>query len=83
MPADSVGGFRPLAAVEHPGSHVVDVGMALTTDWSAARIADAHARGGNTEYTRLAFVPRSRLAGQLAAWGDTVVPPARVFIASL
>ena len=83
MPADSVGGFRPLAAVEHPGSHVVDVGMALTTDWPAARIADAHARGGNAEYARLVIVPQSRLAGQLASWGDAVVPPARVFIASL
>ncbi len=83
MPGDAVSGFRPLAAVEHPGSHVVDVGIALATAWDQARIVRAHLASGDTEYERLAFVPRSRLAAQLDAWGDGVVPPARVFIAAL
>ena len=83
MPADSVSGFRPLAAVEHPGSHVVDVGIALRTGWDQARIARAHQATGNGEYERLASVRRSRVAAQLDAWGAGVVPPARVFIAAL
>lgn len=83
MPADAVSGFRPLAALEHPGSHVVDVGIALRTEWDGACIARAHAATGNTEYERLAFVKRAGLAAQLAAWGEDVVPPARVFTAAL
>lgn len=83
MPAASVSGFHPLAAVEHPGSHVVDVGIALRTDWDQARIAAAHAGTGDREYVGLAFVPRDRVAAQLDAWGADVVPPARVFIAAL
>ena len=83
MPADAVRGFRPLAAVDHPGSHVIDVGIALATGWDQQRIAAAHRATGNTEYERLAFVPRPRLASQLEAWGDGVVPPARVFVAAL
>ena len=83
MPAGSAGGFRPLAAVEHPGSHVVDVGMTLVTDWTATRIAEAHRRSGNAEYEQLVSVARPGLAEQLADWGEAVVPPVRVFIASL
>ena len=83
MPADAVRGFRPLAAVEHPGSHVIDLGVALTTSWDRARIGEAHRRFGNAECERLAFVPRAEVAARLAAWGERVVPPARVSVAAL
>ncbi len=80
MPASAVGGFRPLAAVKHPGSHVVDVGVALDTAWDAARIERAWAATANGEYDRLVSIPREAVRAQLDAWGAEVVPPAIVFV---
>lgn len=80
---ETVGAILPLAAVEHPGSHVVDVGLALPTTLAPEAVAAAHAAAGNREYERLAFVRRDRLEAQLAAWNGEVVPPARVFVRAL
>lgn len=74
---------RPLCAVEHPGSHVVDVGIALHTALTLAEIARLHAHAANDEYRDLCAVPLDRAADWLASRGDAVVPPARIFVAAL
>jgi hypothetical protein len=80
VPADAVGEPRPLCIVEHPGSHVSDVGMALVTRLSAEAVLAAHQSGGNTEYDQVLVVPEARLAAFLAEAGESLVPPAREFL---
>jgi hypothetical protein len=80
VPADAVGEPRPLCIVEHPGSHVSDVGMALVTRLSAEAMLAAHRSGGNTEYGQVLVVPEARLGAFLAEAGESLVPPAREFL---
>jgi hypothetical protein len=76
----SIDAVRPLCVVEHPGSHVSDVGIALTTTLTGAQVLEAHRIAGNTEYDPLVFVPFAGLATFVARAGDTLVPPAREFL---
>ena len=78
--ADAVGVPRPLCVVEHPGSHVSDLAMALDTDLDAEAVRATHRAGGNTEYDELRVVPQAGLAAFLAEAGAKLVPPARVFL---
>ncbi len=77
---DAVDEPRPLCIVEHPGSHVSDLGLALATGLSAEAVLTAHRAGGNAEYDRMLVVPETRLAAFLADVGEALVPPAREFL---
>jgi hypothetical protein len=79
LPED-VGAPVPLCVVEHPGSHVSDLGMALGCRLDAAAIRDAHATRGNGEYPALRIVTLADLAAFVAEAGDTMVPPAPIFL---
>ena len=81
LAADSVDAPVPLCVVEHPGSHVCDLGMALRCHLDGAAIRAAHAAHGNGEYPTLRIVPIEALPGFLAEAGDAIVPPAPVFLA--
>ena len=70
----------PLCVVEHPGSHVSDLGMALRCRLDGAAIRAAHATHGNGEYPTLQIVPPANLAAFVSAAGDTMVPPAPIFL---
>lgn len=80
IPPDQVDPPRPLCVVEHPDSHVCDVGMALTTKLTGAQVRRAHQRAGNTEYASLTIVPFAKLADFVAHAGDRLVPPAHEFL---
>lgn len=56
----------PVAIVEHPGTHVLDLGMAMHTPLSATAIAAAHQARGNGEYDPLVVVAQSDLPAFLA-----------------
>jgi hypothetical protein len=77
---DDVDAPVPLCVVEHSGSHVSDLGMALHSTLDGAAIRAAHAGRGNGEYPTLRIVPIEELPGFLAEAGDMVVPPAPVFL---
>ncbi|MFZ0021057.1 MAG: NUDIX hydrolase [Acetobacteraceae bacterium] len=77
---DAVGEPRPLCVVEHPGSHVSDLGMALATKLSAKAVLAAHRMHGNGEYEQMLVVPEGRLSAFLATVGEGLVPPAREFL---
>jgi hypothetical protein len=77
---DMVGEPRPLCIMEHPGSHVADFGLALTSDLTAEAVLAVHRVGGNVEYQELLVVPDDRLEAFLAEAGETLVPPAREFL---
>lgn len=78
---DDVDVLAPLCVVEHPGSHVCDLGMALTTTLSDEAVRVRHRTLGNGEYPTLRIVPIAELAGFLAVTGDRAVPPAPIFLA--
>jgi hypothetical protein len=78
---DDVDTPTPLCVVEHPGSHVCDLGMALRCELDGAAIRAAHSEHGNGEYPTLRIVPLADLPQFLAAAGETMVPPAPVFLA--
>ena len=70
----------PLAAVGHPRSHIVDVGIALRTTLDFEAIRARHARSGNAEYDTLALVAADAVESWIAGWRDLVAPPTRVFL---
>ncbi len=80
LTAEDLGEPRPLCIVEHPGSHVSDLGLALTTELTAEAVLAAHRARGNTEYQEMRVVPETGLAAFLAEAGDTLVPPAHAFL---
>ena len=83
LPADAVDAPRPLCVVEHPGSHVCDLGLALHTPLDAEAVLAAHRGAGNSEYDPLLVVPEAELPAFLARLDDEIVPPAREFMKRL
>ena len=67
--------------VEHPGTHVSDLGLALVTPETGSFVLAAHRRSGNAEYDPLRVVAFADLSAFAAQLGDTLVPSARVFLA--
>ena len=80
LPPDAVNEPQPLCIVEHPGSHVSDLGLALVTGLGAEAVLSAHRADGNSEYEQLLVLPEARLTQFLAEMGETLVPPAREFL---
>jgi 8-oxo-dGTP pyrophosphatase MutT (NUDIX family) len=78
--ADQVGAPMPLCVVEHPGSHVSDLGMAIRTDLDAAKVLAAHRAAGNNEYDPLLVVPEADLDTFITRAGADLVPPALEFL---
>jgi hypothetical protein len=78
---EALGAITPLCLVEHAGSHVSDLGMAVHTTLSPDEILAAHRTSGNGEYDPLRIVPISELSGFIEWAGNTLVPPAPVFLA--
>ncbi len=65
LDADKVASLHPVCAVEHPGTHVVDIACRMETGLDAAAIHAAHARAPDREIDLLRIVPRDGLAGAL------------------
>jgi hypothetical protein len=81
MPADAVTDARALCIVEHPGSGVLDLGIAVRTHWDAAAIHAAHAAHGNGEYDPLELVRVADLPAFLARHAGRVTRQAPLFLA--
>jgi 8-oxo-dGTP pyrophosphatase MutT (NUDIX family) len=77
--ADAVGEATPLCLVEHPGSHVCDLGLAIHTSLDAVAITRAHRARGNGEYEVLRVVPVNELAGFIDRNRASIVPSASIF----
>ncbi|CAH2600276.1 Nudix hydrolase domain-containing protein [Rhodovastum atsumiense] len=83
LPADAVHDPRLLGIVEHAGSHVLDLGIALRTRLRAAEIRAAHAAAGDGEYRSLAVIPPADLPGFLAQAGSALAVQTPLFLARM
>lgn len=77
---EAVDGFRPLCLVQHPGSGVCDLGIALFTRLTHAELLAAHKARGNGEYDALVSAPAEQLHAAAAARGGDPVPPVALFL---
>jgi hypothetical protein len=78
--AGDVHALRPLCLVEHAGSHVLDLGIALETTLDAAGVRARHAAGGDDEYAALTVVPVAELGGFMAREAAAMNLQAAVFL---
>lgn len=81
LPAEAVRDATPLCIVEHGGSHVLDLGIAVRTELRAEEIHAAHRAAGNAEYDPLRIVAVGELPAFLAAAGEMLNHQAPVFLA--
>ena len=79
----SVSAPNPVCVVEHYGSHVSDLGMAMTTSLDAKAIAAAHASGGNAEYDVLRVIALTEMSTFVAEAGKWLVPSATIYLQRL
>jgi hypothetical protein len=79
--AEVISDITPLCVVEHAGSHVCDLGMAVRTTLSADAIQEAHRVRGNAEYDPLRIIPVADLCAFISWAGASLVPQAPPFLA--
>ena len=80
LASDAIGEATPLCLVEHPGSHVADLGLAANVSLDAAAVLTAHRTHGNSEYDPLRIVPVAALPAFIDWAGDSLVPPAPLLL---
>ena len=80
LPPDSVDQPRPLCVVEHPATHVSDLGLALRTPLPGDAVMAAHHAAGNGEYDPLRVIPHADLAHFVTQYADALVPSALAFL---
>ena len=73
----------PICMVEHPGSHVLDIGIPVSVPMDGADALALHARLGDGEYDPMRVVAEADFPAVLAELGEAVVPPAAIFLARL
>ncbi len=69
-----------LGMVEHPGSHVLDLGIALHTALGEDTLRKTHAMSGNEEYASIMVVPLDSLAARIAEIRSNLTPQALAFL---
>ena len=73
----------PLCIVEHPRSHVLDIGIPLVISLDGETALTRHRNLANGEYDPLQVIPEAELAARLSALGSALVPSARLFLTRL
>ncbi|MGI4747635.1 MAG: hypothetical protein ACRYGI_15755 [Janthinobacterium lividum] len=80
---DDIDMVRPVAAIEHGVSHVIDVGFLLRTKLDFIQVGQRHAEAGNNEYDVLKLVPRAEIDRFVTLAGPTLMPSARILLTCL
>ncbi len=75
-----IGEVRAVAAIEHAGTHVVDVGCLLRTTLSFADVEARWRTAGNGEYDALRLVAPGDVAETLSAHEPMLLPSARILM---
>lgn len=80
LPPEAIELIRPVAAIEHADTHVVDVGFLLRTALTFVEIDARRRRQGNDEYDLLRVVPPDAIGSFLEESGTMLLPSARILI---
>lgn len=72
--------LRPVCAIEHAGTRIVDVGFLMRTMLDFEAIVARHAAAGNGEYEALRLVTPAEIAGLASELGQTLLPSARILL---
>lgn len=80
LPFDVIDDAEPFALVEHPVSHVCDLGICLRTKLRATDILSGHARHGDHEYGVISIVSRSEIRAFTANTGDGLARQSRMLL---
>ncbi len=80
MTASDIVSTRPVLAIEHPESRIVDIGFLLETPLAYTDIAHRHTACGNAEYEALRAIPAAGLTEFLVRTGPTLMPSARLML---
>ncbi len=79
--SDDVISMEPLCLVEHPDSHILDLGFLIDLRLDAAALLAAHAAAADRrEYDPLTVVPTAQFVERLIGLGDQLMPTAWLFI---
>jgi 8-oxo-dGTP pyrophosphatase MutT (NUDIX family) len=70
-----------LCLAEHPGSHVLDIGIALHTQMGEEALRETHAMSGNEEYASITIIPIDTLGCRITEIGSSLTPQALAFLA--
>jgi hypothetical protein len=73
----------PICIVEHPGSHVLDIGIPVDVPLDGTAALALHARLGDGEYDPVRVIAEPECSAFLAGLGVDVVPPAWIFLSRL
>ena len=78
--ASDIVALRPVVAIEHAGTRIVDVGFQMRTTLSFRDIGTRHSSRGNGEYQDLQVVALPELDRFLRDAGPTLLPSARILM---
>lgn len=77
----TIAGLRPLCAVEHPGSHVLDLGFLLDCTLPASAVVAAQGKAGDAaEYQDVQVLPIGGLRERVIQLGPEAVPTVPVLL---
>jgi 8-oxo-dGTP pyrophosphatase MutT (NUDIX family) len=82
LPAECVTAMHPVCAVEHAGTHVLDLGYVLKTPLDEPAVRAAHATSRDRELVALKVVPRRDLQSAMAAM-TPLMPSASLLLRQL
>ena len=80
LPFDMIDDAEPVALVEHPVSHVCDLGVCLRTSLRDADILSAHARYGDGEYSVIRIVAQTDIQAFTTSMGDEMARQSRMLL---
>ena len=81
LPAQLIGDTTPICAVEHLGSHVLDIGLAAEMTLDLPHLLARHSASRDAaEYRRLVLVPVNQLAAHVDALAGQLVPSVPIFV---
>ncbi len=80
LTAEDLAACRPICAVEHARTHVVDIGLAAEMTLPPAQVALRHRASRDAEYQAVTLVPLSKLPAWLEAVAGQLVPSTPIFL---
>jgi len=80
---DVVEALVPICAVEDEITHVLDIGVAITTSLSLERLREAHRAAESAEYSEILAIPRTAFEDFAKACGEHLLPASAELVRQL